>query len=60
MMKRARDSKFSKLCYQHVVQVVVDFGGVPLFVSGPHFGTVVDIKLWRRYGPDLEGDCVFG
>jgi hypothetical protein len=33
----------------------------PCFISGPHIGTISDIKLYRMYGPELTGaECIFG
>lgn len=26
----------------------------PIFMSGPHYGVISDITIWRRYGPDLQ------
>lgn len=26
----------------------------PIFMTGPHYGVVSDIKIWRHYGPDLQ------
>lgn len=32
-------------------QVVANWAGVPIFVSGPHIGVRHDIMIWRNYGP---------
>jgi hypothetical protein len=42
-------------------QVVCDFQGRPLFLSGPHAGVRSDIRLWRQYGPaPTNGENVLG
>ena len=44
-----------------ILQVVCDFQGRPLFVSGPHVGVRSDIRLWRECGPVLlAGENVLG
>jgi hypothetical protein len=35
------------------IQVIVDHGGRPIFISGPHIGVRSDISIWRRDGPWL-------
>jgi hypothetical protein len=33
----------------------------PCYLSGPHLGTISDIKLYRMYPPPLdEMECIFG
>lgn len=38
------------------VQVVANRSGLPRFWSGPHVGTISDIKLWRRHGCPMGPD----
>ena len=44
-----------------IFQVVCDFQGRPVFISGPHAGVRSDIRLWREFGPVLpDGENVLG
>jgi len=47
--KSTRQGKYKD--YILKVQVVSNFAGVPILVTGPHIGVRHDIMLWRRYGP---------
>jgi hypothetical protein len=67
-IRRPKDNDLQAACYsgkykRHClkVQVVVDFHGCPIFVSGPHLGAKSDIALWRNFGPAMgSGDFVLG
>ena len=54
--KEWRRATYSGKYKHHVlkVQVIVDHGGRPIYISGPHIGVQSDIRLWKKYGPHVE------
>ena len=43
------------------VQMMCLHSSAPCFLSGPHFGTISDIKLYRMYTPQLAAsECILG
>ena len=43
--------KYKRHCMK--VQIISDFSGRPMYVSGPHLGVRADIEIWRNDGPQL-------